>query len=54
MTYREKVWNKLSNEWKTDKLTETCTEITLNELNEKIDLMLKGKLKGRTVVKLDI
>ncbi|MEZ7504835.1 YhdH/YhfP family quinone oxidoreductase [Flavobacterium sp. Arc2] len=54
MTYREKVWSKLSNEWKIDRLTETCTEITLNELQEKIDLMLKGKLKGRTVVKLDI
>lgn len=54
MTYREKVWSKLSNEWKTDKLTETCSEITLNELNGKIDLMLKGKLKGRTVIKMDI
>ena len=46
--------NKLSNEWKIDKLSETCSEITLNELNEKIDLMLQGKLKGRTVVKMDI
>jgi len=54
MIYREKVWNKLSNEWKTDKLTDTCNEITLNELSEKIDLMLKGKLKGRTVVKMDV
>jgi acrylyl-CoA reductase (NADPH) len=54
MTYREKVWDKLSNDWKTDTLTETCTEITLNELEGKIDLMLKGKLKGRTVVKMDI
>ena len=54
MAFREKVWNKLSNEWKTDKLTDTCNEITLNELSEKIDLMLKGKLKGRTVVKMDV
>jgi acrylyl-CoA reductase (NADPH) len=54
MNYREKVWDKLSNDWKTDTLTETCTEITLNELEGKIDLMLKGKLKGRTVVKMDI
>jgi len=54
MAYREKVWSKLSNEWKIDKLSETCTEITLDELNEKIDLMLQGKLKGRTVVKMDI
>jgi acrylyl-CoA reductase (NADPH) len=54
MAYREKVWGKLAKEWKTDTLTETCTEITLNELNEKIDLMLKGKLTGRTVVKMDL
>ncbi|WP_117884325.1 YhdH/YhfP family quinone oxidoreductase [Aureibaculum luteum] len=54
MTYREKVWNKLSKEWKNDRLTEAADEISLNELNEKIALMLKGKLKGRTVVTLDV
>jgi putative YhdH/YhfP family quinone oxidoreductase len=53
MRYREQVWEKLSNAWKMDGLSEASTEITLNELKEKIDLMLKGKLKGRTVVKLD-
>jgi acrylyl-CoA reductase (NADPH) len=54
MAYRERVWNKLSKEWKPDKLEDTCTEITLNELNEKIDLMLSGKLKGRTVIKMEV
>ncbi len=54
MGYREKAWEKLSNEWMNDQLIETSTEISLNELKEKIDLMLKGKLKGRTVVKLDL
>ncbi|WP_339658368.1 YhdH/YhfP family quinone oxidoreductase [uncultured Polaribacter sp.] len=54
MITREKVWKKLSNEWKIDNLTETCTEINLTELKEKIDLMLVGKLKGRTVIKLDL
>ncbi|WP_147677306.1 YhdH/YhfP family quinone oxidoreductase [Algibacter pacificus] len=54
MQYREIVWSKLSNEWKPNKLTEISTEIVLGELKEKIDLMLKGKLKGRTVVKLDV
>ncbi len=53
MEIRELVWNKLSDEWKTDSLTETATEITLNELDEKINLMLKGQLKGRTVVRID-
>jgi len=51
MCYREIVWNKLATEWKPEHLADTCTEITLNELSEKIDLMLIGKLKGRTVVK---
>ncbi|RXP55748.1 acryloyl-CoA reductase [Lutibacter sp. HS1-25] len=54
MSYREKVWNKLSNEWKIANLSDNCTEITLNELDEKVDLMLKGKLKGRTVLKMDL
>lgn len=53
MTSRELVWNKLSDAWKTDSLTETANEITLNELDEKIKLMLKGQLKGRTVVRID-
>jgi putative YhdH/YhfP family quinone oxidoreductase len=54
MAYREQVWNKLSRDWKPDKLTDTCTEITIMDLNEKIDLMLSGKLKGRTVLNMEI
>ena len=54
MTYREKVWNKLSKEWKNDQLTEAADEVSLNELNEKIALILKGKLKGRTLVTLEV
>ncbi|MDN3618014.1 YhdH/YhfP family quinone oxidoreductase [Polaribacter undariae] len=54
MTYREKVWNKLANEWKNDDLTEASAEISLDELSDKIDLMLQGRLKGRTLVNLDL
>ncbi len=54
MANRERVWNKLSKEWKPDKLVDTFTEISLNELNEKIDLMLSGKLKGRIVLNMEI
>lgn len=53
MITREKVWNNLANDWKIDNLAETSTEINLTELKEKIDLMLVGKLKGRTVIKMD-
>ncbi|QVY66960.1 YhdH/YhfP family quinone oxidoreductase [Polaribacter sp. Q13] len=54
MSYREKVWIKLANEWKNDGLTEASAEISLDELSDKIDLMLQGKLKGRTLVNLDL
>jgi putative YhdH/YhfP family quinone oxidoreductase len=52
MHYREKVWNKLAHEWKPMQLLNTCTEITLEELPGKINLMLKGQLKGRTVLRM--
>lgn len=52
MTFREKVWNKLANEWKIDSLNEATTEITLEEVQSKIDLMLRGELKGRTIIRL--
>lgn len=54
MSHREKVWNKLANDWKPKQLSETCTEISLEELNDKIDLILKGKLKGHTVLNLEM
>ena len=54
MLYREKVWEKLSDEWKPGQLDDTCIDITLNELSEKIDLMLRGKLIGRTVLNMEI
>ena len=52
MNYREQVWNKLAEAWKIENLEDNCIVVTLNELSEKIDFMLKGKLKGRTVLKL--
>jgi len=52
MKYREQVWNKLAEAWKLDNLETNATTITMNELSEKLELMLKGKLKGRTVLKL--
>ncbi len=53
MEYRKKVWQKLSKEWMPENLAETCTEITFNELPKKIELMLSGKLTGRTVLNLE-
>jgi putative YhdH/YhfP family quinone oxidoreductase len=54
MKNRVRVWEKLSNEWKPENLANLAIEITLNELNEKIDLILKGKLKGRTILNMKL
>jgi putative YhdH/YhfP family quinone oxidoreductase len=52
MRHREKVWQQLASNWKPSTLQSTCTEISLNEIQENVDLMLQGKLKGRTVIKM--
>ncbi|MFO7750971.1 MAG: YhdH/YhfP family quinone oxidoreductase [Desulfobacteraceae bacterium] len=53
MEKREKVWQRLAGEWKPDQLMAVHQEIFLAGLGEKIDAMLAGKLKGRTLVDLE-
>jgi len=50
---RNKIWSKLADDWKPDTLEYSSTECTLSELGEKIELILQGKITGRTVVNLD-
>lgn len=50
--YRQLLWEKLSNEWKPDNLLDLYTEITLDDLKNSINLILEGKLKGRTIINL--
>ena len=50
MKYRKIVWNKLAQEWKPKQLDHTCNDIKINDLQNRIELMLNGKLKGRTVL----
>ena len=52
MNYREQVWNKLADEWKIENLDNNCTTINIDVLSENLNLMLEGKLKGRTVLRL--
>ena len=52
MNLRLKIWQKLANEWKPDCLHETYEECSLEQLNDKIDLILQGQITGRIVVKL--
>ena len=49
---RKSLWKKLANEWKPGNLLELYAEIGVNDLNTCIDLILEGKLKGRTLVNL--
>ena len=53
MDLRTFIWEKLSKEWKFDLLDSIYDETDLYGLNEKIDLILKGELKGRTLVNLN-
>jgi len=53
MDFREMIWEKLSEDWKPGSLTQLCREISYAELSNHIDLMLDGKLKGRTILDLE-
>ena len=52
MEPRLKVWEKLAGEWKLDNLEELSAEISLDEVEERIQLLLAKASKGRTVVKI--
>lgn len=54
MEHRQKVWKHLAENWKIDRLQNIYQEVSLEELNPLIDTILKGGIKGRTVVNLDI
>jgi putative YhdH/YhfP family quinone oxidoreductase len=51
MRPRTMAWQKLAGEWKVD-LSELVTECSLEELNPKIDQILKGEIRGRVLVNL--
>jgi hypothetical protein len=52
MPTRLNVWNKIASDWKLERLELLTTEIPLERLNERIDLILQRKHKGRTIVRL--
>jgi acrylyl-CoA reductase (NADPH) len=47
------LWQKIATNWKMATLDLICIECSLEELDEKIDLMLAGKITGIVVVNLD-
>jgi len=54
MDRRLQIWQKISQEWKLENLDSLSSECPLEELSQKIDAILGGKLKGRTVVNLSL
>ena len=51
MRARQMAWKKLAGEWSVD-LASIVTEVSLEELNPKIDEILKGGMRGRVLVDL--
>jgi acrylyl-CoA reductase (NADPH) len=52
MSTRQRVWQKLAQDWKLDFSGDLITECSLEELSPKIDQILKGGIRGRVVVDL--
>jgi acrylyl-CoA reductase (NADPH) len=53
MPLRKQLWDKLADEWNVPNINEFIEECKLEELTEKIDLILKGQIKGRIIVNLN-
>ncbi|EIW15525.1 YhdH/YhfP family quinone oxidoreductase [Pelosinus fermentans] len=54
MDLRLELWSLLATEWKPLQLEQNVEEVSLEGLDKKIDLILQGKLQGRTIVNLDL
>ncbi len=52
MEQRREIWNKLAGAWNLPDLVNRVEEITIDDLDQKIAAILKGQLRGRTVVKI--
>lgn len=53
MSIRKSVWEKISGDWKISQLNRISTEISLENLDHNVDLMLSGKHHGRTIVNME-
>lgn len=52
MKLRKEIWKNIAEKWILIDIEKFVSEIGLDQVNEKIDLMLSGKHKGRTIVNL--
>lgn len=53
MERRRKVWNHLASGWKPAGLSNLCREVSLDELDREIELILAGGQTGRVIVRMD-
>lgn len=52
MERRQRIWARLSGEWRLDRLEQLVEEAELRTLDPHIDAMLAGNVAGRTIVKI--
>ena len=53
MEERKVIWSRLVDEWRPTMLEVIGSEIEMDQLPEKINLILKGKIRGRVVVNME-
>ncbi|PWK28847.1 putative YhdH/YhfP family quinone oxidoreductase [Arcicella aurantiaca] len=52
MPLRKEIWHKLASDWKPSDLESLATEISLEDVPQKLDLILKGGALGKFLIKL--
>ena len=52
MPERRQTWEKLATEWKVPQIEQVVSEIVLDGLDQRIDMMMTGQHRGRTIVRL--
>jgi putative YhdH/YhfP family quinone oxidoreductase len=52
MPLRQKTWQKLASDWKIPTMEQVVDEIALDDLDQRIEMMLSGKHRGRAIVKM--
>lgn len=50
LNLKKELWEKMSNDWKPDCLSEMAKEVNLTDINSEIDLILLGGQVGKTLV----
>ena len=53
MNIRQEIWRKLGAEWRIDNLNRVATEVSLDQLEAFIGLILQGGVRGRVLVNLE-